>query len=321
MTKRRIIVASSILAGLLVWIVDALFDYFIFYEGSLLDLLIFDVPTHELYIRSVILFFFFIFGLICSWIVGRLEDSKAKLQEKSEQLAILNKELEAFNYSVSQDLKVPLRHIQGYCELISEQHNNELSDEARYFFSKATEAVSQMRLLVENLIRLSKAAIFEVKNEPVDLTIMAQQISRDLQAWDPGSRVRFEIGEEISGNGDETLLRIALFSLIGKAWKLGKHDEDSSIRFNFIEREKRIYVLEHSGTDIDPREYNDLFNPPHNLQWNPDEEALGLTVAARIIRRHGGEIWAEKTEDRSIGFFFTLSDKPFNPESGPSFIH
>ena len=319
--KKYFVIGLSILGGFLIWVLDAVLDYFIFFEGTFLDLLVFDIPEHELYIRSLILVIFFIFGLICAWIIGRLENSEENLRKKGEELAILNKELDAFNYSVSQDLKVPLRHIQGYCELIAEHHGDELNEETRYFFTKASEAIGQMRVLVDNLIQLSKAAIYEVRRESIDLSRMMQQISRDLQAWDPASKVEFEIGREIFGNGDETLMRIALFSLVGKAWKLGNSAEQAAIKFDSVEREKQTSVLEQRGTDVDIGEINALLDPLHHLQWDPDEEALGLTVAARIIRRHGGEIWAERLEERTIAILFTLSDDTSGHGDSPSFIH
>ena len=178
-----------------------------------------------------------------------------------------------------------------------------------------------MRVLVDNLIQLSKAAIYEVRRESIDLSRMMQQISRDLQAWDPASKVEFEIGREIFGNGDETLMRIALFSLVGKAWKLGNSAERAAIKFDSVEREKQTYVLEQRGTDVDIGEINALLDPLHHLQWDPDEEALGLTVAARIIRRHGGEIWAERLEEHTIAILFTLSDDANGHGDSPSFIH
>jgi light-regulated signal transduction histidine kinase (bacteriophytochrome) len=298
----------AIVCGVFAWSADAVVDFLYFHEGPFLDLLIFKVPPHEVHDRSILLFTFIVFGVIVSMMVRRQELISSDLRSNREHLALLNKELQAFNYSISQDLKVPLRHIYGYCEVLSEELSGRISEHELDYLEKVQKAAKQMRHLINNLIDLSKAAIYELQREKMDITILVRQIISDLRSWYPDSRVTYQIDDELQADGDPTLLRIALFSLLSKGFN--KNRDNTAAMINIGRRTENgadVFYIHEQDTMTTVQDYAAIRNDPETAIEDGDLENLGLVVAARIIHRHGGRVWTSADGDTGISINFTLT--------------
>jgi PAS domain S-box-containing protein len=234
----------------------------------------------------------------------------ATLQAQSTQLQATNKELEAFSYSVSHDLRAPLRGIDGFCQVLMEEYNDQLDDQGQHYLSRVRHGSQQMGKLIDDMLRLSRVTRDEMTIDSVDLSVMALDILRELKAQEPDRQAELIIAPSITVQGDQHLLHAALQNLLDNAWKYTSKHITARIEFGVTERNGQpAYFIKDDGAGFDMQYAGKLFGAFQRLHRVSDFEGsgVGLATVARIIRRHGGEIWAEAALEEGATFYFTLS--------------
>jgi signal transduction histidine kinase len=236
-----------------------------------------------------------------------------RVQERTEQLAAANKELDAFAYSASHDLRAPLQTIDGFARALEEDFGGKLDAEARDYLQRVRTASQRMAQLVDDLLRLSRLTRADMTHVPVDLSALARTVAGELLARDPARDVVVEIAEGVLAQGDRNLLRVLLENLLSNAWKFTSKHARARIEFSVLEREgETVYCLRDDGAGFDMRHAGKLFTPFQRL--HPASEfpgnGVGLATVQRIVRRHGGRVWAEGEPGKGAAFFFTIPDAP-----------
>jgi light-regulated signal transduction histidine kinase (bacteriophytochrome) len=232
-----------------------------------------------------------------------------RVAERTAQLEFTNRELESFSYSVSHDLRAPLRHIEGFCSVLSEDCAGQLDDHGRKYLERIATATRHMQQLVESLLQLARLTRGELSLQSVDLTAMAREIAAELRLSDPSRVATFNVADGMQVTGDESLLRIALRNLLGNAWKYTRKSQEAVIEFGVTETEgRRVFFVRDNGAGFDMKYAGRLFGVFQRLHGAEEFEGtgVGLATVQRIIHRHGGEIWAEGEEGKGAMFSFSL---------------
>lgn len=240
---------------------------------------------------------------------AEIEKLNAALLERAAELEESNQELAAFNHTVSHDLRQPLNNIHSACQAISLVCGDALEKECREYLDVAFKGVQRMDRLITDLLRLSQSAHSELQLEMVDLTEIARAVAAGKRLDEPARQARFEIAEELSSNGDPALLRVVLENLIGNAWKFTRQQAEAVIEFGAMEIEgNQAFFVRDNGTGFDAADAEALFLPFKRLAGTETFKGhgIGLATVERIIRRHGGKVWAEGEPGKGATFFFTL---------------
>jgi signal transduction histidine kinase len=245
--------------------------------------------------------------------VRRLKQRQRELErsvaERTAELAAANKELEAFSYSVSHDLRAPLRRIDGFGRALLERHGAGLSVEAQEFLGRMRRASESMDRLIDNMLALARVSRSEMRRSPVDLSALGREIGEELRGRQPERVVELVIAPGLTVKADPNLMRIALENLIGNAWKFtGKHAR-ARIELGASERAgKPVYFVRDDGEGFDPADAHKLFIAFARLHSPADFEGsgVGLATVSRVIERHGGEVWAEGSPGQGATFYFTV---------------
>lgn len=240
---------------------------------------------------------------------ARIESLNEQLQEQINNLNVVNKELEAFSYSVSHDLRAPLRTIDGFSQAIQEDYADQLDEDGKRYLSRIREGSQQMAQLIDDMLNLSRLTRGDIRKEPLDLSNMARAIAADLQVNEPGRTVDFMIPDHIMANADKHLMQSVLQNLLGNAWKFTSHVASALIEFGVsAQGGKTVYFVRDNGAGFDMAYVDKLFGVfqrLHDVQDFPGT-GVGLASVQRIIHRHGGEIWAEGAVGKGATFYFTL---------------
>jgi len=231
------------------------------------------------------------------------------LQNHAAELESVNNELESFSYSVSHDLRAPLRSIDGFSHAILEDYLEILPEQGRDYFLRIRAAAQRMGELIDDLLSLSRVTRAVTESKPVNLSLLAEKILVDLQREHPERHVTFSVAEDLIVNGDPQLLRIALENLLGNSWKFTSKREDASIEVG-VQKEngQPTYYIRDNGAGFNMAYADKLFGAFQRLH-RPAEypgTGIGLATVQRIISRHGGRIWAESSVGNGATFFFTL---------------
>jgi signal transduction histidine kinase len=225
------------------------------------------------------------------------------------QLKAANKELEAFSYSVSHDLRAPLRYIDGFSHALLEEYADKLDAQGKDYLRRVRESAQRMAALVDDLLRLSRVTRTEMRHERVDLSDLARDIASELQETQPERRAEFIIAPGIVVEGDGRLLRVVLENLLGNAWKFTQRCPGTRIEFGETQHESgRANVVRDNGAGFDMAYADKLFAPfqrLHTVEEFPGT-GIGLATVQRIIHRHGGHVWAESKVGTGAAFYFTL---------------
>ncbi len=234
-----------------------------------------------------------------------------ELEHRVTELAAVNQELEAFSYSVSHDLRSPLRGIAGFSQALLEDYADTLDPTGQDYARRIHAATQRMTQLIDDLLNLSRVTRSEMSREtPVDLSAMVQSIASQLQSTQPERAVDWVITSGLVTHGDPRLLRIALENLIGNAWKFASKRERARIEFGALglEEGKTIYFVRDNGAGFEMQYADKLFGPFQRLHSAGEfpGTGIGLATVQRIIHRHGGRIWAESAVNQGSTFFFTL---------------
>jgi PAS domain S-box-containing protein len=230
-------------------------------------------------------------------------------RQQRAELETINRELEAFSYSVSHDLRTPLRAIDGFSRLLLEKHESNLDKQGKDYLQRIRMATLRMGDLIDDLLSLSRIARARIKKRPVNLSIMARALLTDLQNTDPCRIVKTMICEQAIDHADPQLLRIVLENLFGNAWKYTRKQPNARIEFGFAEYNgTRSYFVKDNGIGFDMKYSEKLFGAFQRLHSVAEFEGtgIGLATVQRIIHRHGGKIWAEGSPNRGATFYFTL---------------
>jgi light-regulated signal transduction histidine kinase (bacteriophytochrome) len=236
-------------------------------------------------------------------------DLERRVQERTAELAATNKELEAFSYSVSHDLRAPLRSMTGFSEALLEENKGSLSPQAVDYLHRISNAAHRMGRLVDDLLRLSRVTRAEIKKVHINLSGLAEEIAGELQSSTPERDVHWLITPNLFADADPELLKIVFSNLLGNAWKFtGKRDR-AIIEFGCKKSEKELlYYVKDNGAGFDPQYTSKIFIPFQRLHKREefDGEGIGLSLVQRIIQRHGGTIWAEAKLDEGATIYFKL---------------
>jgi light-regulated signal transduction histidine kinase (bacteriophytochrome) len=234
-----------------------------------------------------------------------------RVRERTAQLESANRELEAFSYSVSHDLRAPLRAIDGFAHALHDDYGAQLDATARNYIERVRAAALRMGQLIDDLLNLSRVSRAPLRHEAVDLSRIAHEIVDELQRSEPERAVEVVIAPNLTATGDASLLRVVLQNLLGNAWKYTRNAAPARIEFAAatLDAMPHLYVRD-NGAGFDMQFAGKLFLPFQRLHSAQEFEGtgVGLATVARIVHRHGGRIWAHAEPGRGATFSFTLGD-------------
>ncbi|MCM2356687.1 MAG: PAS domain S-box protein [Geobacteraceae bacterium] len=231
------------------------------------------------------------------------------LASHATELEAVNRELEAFNFSVSHDLCSPLTGIHGYCQLLLDLCGDRLGDQGSGFVREIYKAAENMDELITTMLNFSHLARSAMTPEPVDLTGMAKTVAAKLKMTEPQREVTITVADGIKGEGDAKLLRVVLENLLGNAWKYTGRQETAVIEFGAMEiGGSPAFFVRDNGPGFDMAHSDRLFSPFQRLPGARGfaGHGIGLATVQRIIQRHGGRVWAEGAPGQGAAFYFTL---------------
>ncbi len=219
-----------------------------------------------------------------------------------------NRELESFSYSVSHDLRAPLRAIDGFATMLDREYRESLEGKGQGYLERIQSAVRRMSSLIENLMSLSRINRVDLQRRPVDLSALATGIMEELRRGQPEREVAIQIQSGLIQDGDESLLRAALENLLRNAWKYTSKHATALISFGAQGDPIPVYFVQDDGAGFDMAHVDRLFTPFQRLHAASDFEGsgIGLATVQRIVRRHGGRVWAEGEPGKGATFRFTL---------------
>ncbi len=248
--------------------------------------------------------------------IGERKRAEAERAELARQLArytaeleAANRELEAFSYAVSHDLRAPLRSIDGFSQALLEDYGDTLDASGQDYLRRVRAATQRMGELIDDLLELARVTRAELRREPVDLSDLARGIVERLREAEPARQVELAIANGLASEGDPRLLRIALENLLGNAWKFTGGRPDARIEFGSSDRDgERVYFVRDNGVGFDMAYAQKLFGAFQRLHTSAEYPGtgVGLATVQRIIHRHGGRIWAEAQPEAGATFSFTL---------------
>ncbi|MBU6460698.1 MAG: HAMP domain-containing protein [Proteobacteria bacterium] len=235
---------------------------------------------------------------------------EVKVEERTQELYVANKELEAFSYSVSHDLRAPLRSIDGFSQALLEDYGSLMNEEAMGYLKRVRAATQHMGQLIDDLLVLSRITRADMQREVVDLSALAQEVLDELQRTEPLRCIRLKVEPGLSAQGDAKLIRIALVNLLGNAWKFSSRVPEARIEFGArTGADGRVdFFVRDNGSGFDMAYVDKLFGAFQRLHLASEfpGTGIGLATVARIIHRHGGQVWAEGQVNQGAVFYFTL---------------
>lgn len=238
-------------------------------------------------------------------------DLERRVFERTVQLEATNRELESFCYSVSHDLRAPLRAIRGFADVLLEQYAPQLDARGQDFLRRTCEASLQMDKLIEDLLKLSRVARGDLQTEKVNLSALAEEIVSELRRVDPERQVTVTITPDLTVLGDRRLMRIVLDNLLRNAWKFTGKREHAEIELGWSDGENSAFYVRDNGAGFDNAYAGKLFAVFQRLHSATDfpGSGVGLAIVQRIINRHGGRTWAVGKAGSGATFYFALPAK------------
>ena len=239
-------------------------------------------------------------------------DLERRVVERTRQLEVTNKELEAFSYSVSHDLRAPLRSIDGFSQILLKTYHDQLDATGKDYLQRVRRASQRMGYLIDDLLQLSQVVRSPLRREPVDLSEIAEQVADELRKADPGRQVRFVLQQDLSVQADSGLMRIAMDNLLGNAWKYTGKKTETEIEFGKRDIDgEDVFFVRDNGDGFNMDYAHKLFGTFQRLHGESEFEGtgIGLATVQRIIHRHNGRVWAEGKEGQGAAFYFTLPQR------------
>jgi two-component system, NtrC family, sensor kinase len=234
-----------------------------------------------------------------------MAEERAKLVA---ELEAKNEELESFSYSVAHDLRAPLRSIDGFGLALLEDYAEKLDDDGKQYLAYVRESAQQMSQLIDDMLALSQVTRGEFERAPIDLSDIARSVGAELHRAAPAREVEFIVADGLVAEGDDRLMTIALENLLGNAWKYTGQRQCARIEVGVLSGEPRTFFVRDNGAGFDMAYADKLFGMFQRLHAKSEFEGtgIGLATVQRVIRRHGGKIWADATVGEGATFFFTL---------------
>jgi PAS domain S-box-containing protein len=233
-----------------------------------------------------------------------------ELRQRSSELEASNKELEAFSYSVSHDLRAPLRSMAGFSSALLEDYADNLDEQGKQYLKKIQDSSELMGQLMDGLLKLSRVTRKDLSYENVNLSDMAKMVLAELEKSEPKREVQVKIAPDIIVYGDRNLLRLAIENLLSNAWKFSSKVAEPQIEMGMVDHDgKKAYFVRDNGVGFDMIYANKLFQPFQRLHMASDfpGTGIGLATVQRVVRRHGGEIWVDAKVGEGTTFYFTLN--------------
>lgn len=240
---------------------------------------------------------------------AELDMANRELLEANHELAAANRELEAFCFSVSHDLRAPLRALDGFSEELLNSYANRLDEQGRHYLKRIRAGTQRMGHLIDDLLKLSKVTRAEMRREAVNLTALAHVVIEELRELDPARNVTFTALPDLVAMCDPPLIRVVIENLLGNAWKFTSNQPAAMITFGANEiAGKLTFVIRDNGAGFDMAFRAKLFHPFQRLHSDREFSGtgIGLATVERIIRRHGGKVWAEGVVGQGAAIFFTI---------------
>jgi signal transduction histidine kinase len=245
--------------------------------------------------------------------VLRLNEQLNQLvDERTVELASANKELEAFAYTVSHDLRAPLRTMDGFSQALLEDYADTLDDTANDYLQRIRRAANRMAGLIDDILDLSRVTRLEMDRVSVNLSLMAEEVVKDLRETEPERTLKIVIEEGMRNRCDRQLMRAALQNLLSNAWKFTSSIDEPVVEFGSVDVEgETVYYVKDNGAGFEMEFAERLFKPFQRLHRADEFEGsgIGLATVERAISRHGGRIWAEGESGKGATFYFTLRKK------------
>ncbi|MGD8558380.1 MAG: ATP-binding protein, partial [Gammaproteobacteria bacterium] len=231
------------------------------------------------------------------------------VEHRTEEIKLAYRELEAFSYSVSHDLRAPLRAIDGFSQILAEDYESRLDELGKDYLERIRYGAQKMSQLIDDLLTLSRAMRGDISREEIDLASEALEVMSELKASDPERVVYFDMDKDMKVNGDPTLMRVVIQNLLSNAWKYTSKKQDAHIEFRHkSDNGELVYYVKDDGTGFDMKYADKLFHAFQRLH-QPEEfpgTGIGLATVQRIITRHGGKVWANSSLKQGATFYFTL---------------
>jgi light-regulated signal transduction histidine kinase (bacteriophytochrome) len=235
-------------------------------------------------------------------------DLEQRVADRTIQLTAANQELEAFSYSVSHDLRAPLRSLDGFSIVLLEDYAGQLDEPGKNYLARIQEASRRMNQLINDLLELSRITRSDFTRQRVDFSALANSIAAELNAQFPQRQVQFEIAANLIVQGDASLLKIVLENLLNNAYKFTSRREQAIIQVGVEESQDgtKVYFVRDNGAGFNMDYANKLFGAFQRLHSEKEfpGTGIGLATVQRIIHRHGGRVWAEGVVDHGAAFYF-----------------
>ena len=241
----------------------------------------------------------------------RAEELERRVQERTVELTAVNRELEAFSYSVSHDLRAPLRAMDGFSQVLLDDYADQLDATARDYIARIRAGSQRMSTLIDDLIQLSRVTRSELKRDALDLSALFREVVAEVQDGEPARQVEVVVAEGVRARGDARLLRVGLSNVVGNAFKFTRNQPHPRVEFGVERRDGgRVYYVRDNGAGFDMAYAEKLFQPFQRLHSSAEFEGTGIGLATwqRIVQRHGGRVWAESSPGEGATFLFTLGE-------------
>jgi len=241
-----------------------------------------------------------------------IKEREEELIETNEEMKRVNKELEAFSYSVSHDLRAPLRYVVGFSEALKEDCGDSLDDLGRGYLDKICDSARDMGTLINDILKLSRVTRGELNKREINLSNMVKSILDYLKREEPDRKVELKIQKNVFAFADENLIHVALENLLGNAWKFSRNEEKAVIQFGSKEENgERVFYIKDNGAGFDGEYVDTIFEPFHRLHKTSEFEGTGIgtSLVKRVIMRHGGKLWAEGEVGKGATFYFTIKER------------
>jgi PAS domain S-box-containing protein len=234
---------------------------------------------------------------------------ETRVRNRTAELEASNRELDAFAYTVSHDLRAPLRSLHGFSQALLDDYSDRMDDDGREYLSRLQSNVARMGHMIDDLLNLSRSTRVELVRRDVDLGAMAREIAEELAAADPLRRVRVTVQDGLRTHADPDLLCLLLRNLMSNAWKFTGRNAQPHVEVDSCVRDGRsLFLVRDNGAGFDMRYVDKLFTAFKRLHPAAEFEGtgIGLAIVARIVHRHGGEVFAEAVPDEGASFYFSL---------------
>jgi PAS domain S-box-containing protein len=244
------------------------------------------------------------------WKYAERERAEEVLKQRTAQLEAANRELESFSYSVSHDLRAPLRALDGFSEMVLEDYKDKLDETGKDHLNRIRKASHTMSQLIDDMLKLSRITRAEMLKDEVNLSELAQSIYDELKVTQPERQAEFNIAPLRLVDGDKQLLQILMRNLLENSWKFTSKCSQTRLKFEVNQQDgKKIYFITDNGAGFDMQYADKLFQPFQRLHTNKEYTGtgIGLAIVQRVIQRHGGRIWAESEIGKGTTFYFTLN--------------